>query len=213
MDENIKAITLKKVNKTIKALEKNNMQGFYAENTEELKKIIGTLIKNDTFIASGGSMTLKETGVIDFLHENFGSAFHDRADCSSQEEIDKLFRDSFSADTYFASTNAITENGELYNVDGTANRVAAITFGPKQVIIVAGANKIVSDLKSAEERVCKLAAPANAVRLGIETACSTTGECVNCSNDNRICCTYVVMKRQRIKNRIKVILLPDSYGY
>lgn len=213
MDENTKAIEKKRIDKTIAALEKNNMKGYYAENTDELKKIITELIKEDKLITSGGSMTLKETGVIDFLRENYSGIFKDRADCLNQEETDRLFRETFSSDTFFASTNAVTENGELYNVDGTANRVAAMTFGPKQVIIVAGANKIVSDLKAAEERVCKLAAPANAVRLGIETACSKTGECVNCRNDSRICCTYVVMKRQRVKDRIKVIFLPDSYGY
>ena len=213
MDENTKAIEKKRIDKTIAALEKNNMKGYYAENADELKKIITELIKSDKLITSGGSMTLKETGVIDFLHENYSVIFKDRADCQDQEETDKLFRETFYSDTFFSSTNAVTENGELYNVDGNANRVAAMTFGPKQVIIVAGANKIVSDLKAAEERVCKLAAPANAVRLGIETACSKTGECVNCSNDNRICCTYVVMKRQRVKDRIKVIFLPDSYGY
>lgn len=213
MDQYIKAIEKKRIDKVISALEKNNMKGYYAENTDELKKIIAELIKNDKLITSGGSMTLKETGVIDFLHENYSGIFKDRADCQNQEETDKLFRETFSSDTFFASTNAVTEKGELYNVDGTANRVAAMTFGPKQVIIVAGVNKIVSDLKAAEERVCKLAAPANAVRLGIESACSKTGECVNCGNDNRICCTYVVMKRQRIKDRIKVIFLPDSYGY
>ena len=213
MDENTRAIEKKRIEKVITALEKNNMKGYYAENTEELKKIITGLIKNDKLITSGGSMTLKETGIIEFLREHYNGIFKDRSDCENQEEIDRLFRETFFSDTFFASTNAVTEQGELYNVDGTANRVAAMTFGPKQVIIVAGINKIVSDLKSAEERVCKLSAPANAVRLGIETACSKTGECMNCCNDNRICCTYVIMKRQRIKDRIKVIFLPDSYGY
>lgn len=213
MDESKKAVIEKRIEKVIKALEKNNMQGFYAKDTSEMLLIVDELIKNDRFIASGGSLTLKQTGVIDHLRNNYSEVFRDRADCETDEATQQLFRDSFFSDTYFVSSNAITENGELYNVDGTANRVSAMIFGPRQVIVIAGYNKIVSDLKEAEKRVEKIAAPANTVRLNQNTPCAVTGECMHCNNPQRICCTYVTLGQQRIKNRIKVILLPDEFGF
>lgn len=212
MDANLLQITEKRIEKTIKALERNNMEGFYAKDKGELLEIIDDLISGDEKIISGGSMTLEETGVMAHLRGQYAGKFLDRAEYQG-EKLGFFFREAFTSDTFFASSNAITENGELYNVDGNGNRVSAMIFGPKQVIIVAGSNKIVPDLKAAEERVKKVAAPANAVRLGLPTACSYSGECMNCHSDSRICCSYVVLGQQREKNRIKVILLADSFGY
>lgn len=212
MDTNKKIIIEKRIEKTIKALEKNRMKGYYAKSHEELISIIDNLIANDKIITSGGSMTLAQTGVIDHLNNNYKGIFFDRADCKSSEEIQDLFRKAFSSDTYFVSSNAITENGELYNVDGNGNRVSAMIFGPKQVIVVAGYDKIVNDIEAAKERVEKIAAPANAVRLGIETPCSKTGECIHCHGDTRICCSYVTLGQQRIPDRIKVIFLTEELG-
>lgn len=212
MNEIVKSVMEKRIEKTIKALEKNNMKGYYAKNTDEAKSIIGKLIKEDTLILSGGSMTLKEAGVIDFLKKDYKGIFIDRADLNP-EEIDGYFRKAFSADTYFTSTNAITENGELYNVDGNGNRVAAMIFGPKQVIVLCGFNKIVPDINSAIKRVEKIAAPANTIRLKKNTPCAKSGECSHCSSEDRICCSYVTLGQQRIADRIKVIFLPDEYGY
>ena len=110
-------------------------------------------------------------------------------------------------------TNAVTEYGELYNVDGTGNRVAAMIFGPKQVIIVAGLNKIVTDLHAAVDRLETVASPANCVRLGRNTPCAKTGRCGHCLSPDRICNDYVIMAHQRDKDRIKVIFIADEFGY
>ena len=126
---------------------------------------------------------------------------------------------------YFTSTNAVTENGELYNVDGTGNRVAAIVYGPKSVVVVCGYNKIVRDLKEAEMRVKEIAAPANTIRLNKNTYCSKCGVCVSakdgestglakgCKSEDRICCSYLVSGYQRQKNRIKVIIVGEELGF
>ena len=129
------------------------------------------------------------------------------------EDIGKIYRQIFSADCYFASANAVTEAGEVLNVDGNANRVAAITFGPASVILVVGSNKIVKDLAAADARVKAVAAPANAKRLSCKTPCAVTGQCENCQSPGRICCTYVLHRYQRVPGRIKVILVGQELGY
>lgn len=212
MNENVKAALKKRAEKVISALEKNNMKGYLVDTPDEAKEIIKELIKDDKLIVSGGTMTLKETGIQDFLNENYSGIYIDREKLSP-DEVNSLYRKAFSADTYFASTNAITEYGELYNVDGTGNRVAAMIFGPKQVIIVAGLNKIVTDLHSAVDRLETIASPANCVRLGKNTPCAKTGRCAHCLSPDRICNDYVIMAHQRDKDRIKVILISDEYGY
>ncbi len=210
-----------KITKVLTNLEKNNMQGFFVEKKEDVPAKIRDLLSPGETVSVGGSVTLFETGVIDLLR-NGDYTFLDRyKDGLSKDEITEIYTNSFNADTYISSTNAITENGELYNVDGTGNRIAAIIFGPKSVIIVAGVNKIVKDINEAILRVKTIAAPKNCVRLNCNTYCKTEGKCVaaesgdlsGCTSDSRICCTYVVSSHQRIKNRIKVILVGEELGY
>lgn len=208
--------------KTAANLENNNMKCIIAETAADVPEIVKGLIKEGDTIASGGSMTLKETGVIDLLKSGAYN-YLDRTGLSGAE-ITECYRKAFSADAYFSSSNAITENGELFNVDGNANRVAAITFGPSSVIIVAGYNKIVPDINAAVMRVKTHAAPPNGVRLGLDTYCASKGECCNmtgcegdfaagCKSSGRMCCTYVVTSHQRAKDRIKVILVGEKLGY
>jgi len=213
MDNNLQKIIDLRVEKTIKALEKNCMKGYYVKSEEELFNLIDSLIGNDKLITSGGSMTLNETGVTAYLNDKYKGIFADRAACNSPEEIEEVFRKAYISDTYFASTNAVTENGELYNIDGNGNRVSAMIFGPKQVILVVGTNKIVPDLNAAEERLRKIACPANTVRLNCDTPCKEVGECRNCHSPARICCSYVTLAQQRKKDRIKVIFINGNYGY
>ena len=131
----------------------------------------------------------------------------------TRPEVEEVYRQTFRADTFFMSTNALTENGDLYNVDG-----------PKSVIVVCGINKIVKNIDEAIKRVKTIAAPQNTIRLGIETPCGKTGECVSlrkenpelcdgCHGDTRICCNYVVSAQQRHIDRIKVIIIGEEYGY
>lgn len=212
MDENLKTVMKERAKKVISALEKNNMKGYLVDTPEEAKEIIKELIKDDKLIVSGGTMTLKETGIQDFLNENYSGIYIDREKLPP-EEVPDLYRKAFSADTFFASTNAVTEYGELYNVDGTGNRVSAMIFGPKQVIVIAGLNKIVTDLHAAVDRLETVASPANCVRLNRNTPCAKTGRCAHCLSPDRICNDYVIMAHQRDKDRIKVIFIADEYGY
>ena len=213
MNENLKKITDLRVEKTIRALEKNNMKGFYVCSPEELIKTVDGLVAGSSLMTSGGSMTLAETGLKDHLLGKYPGVYLDRADCKGPEEVQEYFRKSFYADVFFASTNAVTEQGELYNIDGNGNRVSAMIFGPKKVILVAGTNKIVSDMDEAQRRLEKIACPANTVRLGCETPCAVKGECMHCSSPSRICCSYVRLAQQRIKDRINVIFIEGSYGF
>lgn len=213
MDENLRLVMDRRVAKTIKALEHNHMAGYYVRSQEELFALIDRLIANDRLITAGGSMTLSETGVTAHLKEKYGSIFADRADCKTPEEIEEIYRKAYISDTYFASTNAVTEDGELYNIDGNGNRVSAMIFGPKQVILVAGTNKITADLDEAVKRLEKYACPSNTLRLGLATPCAESGECRHCHSPNRICCSYVRLAQQRKKDRIKVIFVDGSFGY
>ncbi len=210
--------------KTIKNLEANNMTVLYVDKKEEVVPLITTLVSEGSKVAVGGSMTLFETGVIDHLKSGRYKFLDRYADNLTHEQVFSIYRESFSVDTYFTSTNAITEEGELYNVDGTGNRISALEHGPDSVIIVAGVNKIVPDLEAAIHRVKTIAAPKNCVRLNCDTYCSKAGHCVSlnkknpkmtegCSSDSRICCQYSICARQRVKGRIKVILVGEELGY
>ena len=222
MDENVRSIITKRIEKTKKALESNNMQVFIADSKEQVTEIVKSLISKDDLIGSGGSVSLAESGVMDMLR-NEGYNFLDRANFTP-ETINDFYIKCFSTDVYFTSANAITENGELYNVDGNSNRIAAIAFGPKSVIVVAGYNKLVKNLDDAVKRVKTIAAPANTNRLSCNTFCQQKGECAalasnsddmtaGCSSDGRICCNFLVSAQQRHKNRIKVILVAEQLGY
>lgn len=222
MDNNVKSIITKRINKTGENLRKNNMEFYYAETSSDVPAIVESLIKEGDVITNGGTMTMKECNLSELLSSP-KYTYLDRSKMTP-EEVAELYIKAFSADVYISSSNAITEDGVLYNVDGNSNRIAAIAFGPKSVIIIAGYNKIVKDLEEAELRVKQLAAPANCVRLDCPTYCKEKGECVSlskadremsdgCSGDGRICCNYLISAHQRHKGRIKVIIVGEELGY
>ena len=213
MDKNVLWLNEQRILRTIKALEKNNMNGYIVASKEELIKKIEELIDAKSKVSCGGSMTLFETGVIDHLKSGRYEFLDRYKEGLTKEEIKEIFRQSFLSDAYVASTNAITENGEIYNVDGNGNRVAAMLYGPDKVIIVAGVNKIVSNVEEAIIRTKEYASPINAKILNKETPCTKIGQCVECNSDNRICNEYTLIKRQMDKNRIHVIFLNDNLGY
>lgn len=222
MSEHSRAIYKKIIERTAEALKANNMLPFIAETKEEALSTLKALLSEGETVACGGSATLAEIGAMELLRSGTYN-FLDR-EGKSREEAEEIYRAAFSADHYLTSSNAVTENGELYNVDGNSNRVAAICFGPKSVIVVVGRNKIVKNLDEAILRVKRLAAPANTARLGCETYCQSKGECMalasgcsgmtdGCRSSDRICCSFVVTAQQRIKNRIKVILVNEELGF
>ncbi|WP_432667537.1 lactate utilization protein [Wukongibacter baidiensis] len=213
MDNNAKFVLEKRVSRTIENLEKNNMRGYFAQSEDEALKKVQEIIKEGDTVTVGGSMTLFETGVIDLLR-NGKYKFLDRYEEGlSQEDIKEIYRKSFAADAYFTSSNAITEEGELYNVDGRGNRVAAMIYGPDKVVVVLGVNKIVRDLDEAIMRNREWAAPANAKRLDRKTPCAEVGYCMDCSSKDRICSDYVIIKKQMDADRIHVIIVNKALGY
>ena len=208
-----------KLERTVKALQANRMDACWVKNREEALEKVRALLPKGALTASGGSMTLDECGITALLRSG-DYDYLDRA-AVEKDEIPALFRKSFSADCYLMSSNAVTEQGELYNVDGNGNRVAALIYGPKDVIVVAGANKIVPDIPAAICRVRALTAPVNAMRLQQDTPCTKTGICAGikgtlaagCKAEQRICCSYVVSGFQRRPDRIHVILVAENLGY
>lgn len=221
---NLNQETKLRIEKTVKNLKANNMDAYFCENKQDACELVKTLIKKGDVISSGGSVTLKETGVYDIITSSDYNYLDRSAEGLTKEQIEEVYRKTFSADAFFASSNAITENGELYNVDGNSNRVAALLYGPKNVILVCGYNKIVRNIDEAVDRVKRIAAPSNTVRLNIDTPCGKTGRCISADNENaelcsgckserRICCNYVICAQQRHKDRIKVIIIGEEYGY
>lgn len=213
----------KYIETTMENLERNNIKPFYVEKREEVVPLIKTLVKKGESISCGGSVTLHECEVDTKIFKSGDYDFIDRSGLQG-EELREAYGKAFMCDTFFTSSNAVTERGELYNVDGNSNRVACIVYGPRQVIMVVGKNKIVPNINAAVERVKKSAAPPNTMRLSCDTPCAKLGECVSLSNENaficdgchsesRICCNYVISAQQRHKDRIKVIIVNENLGY
>lgn len=213
MDKHLQTIEKIKQDQMIKAFHENNMEIFFLEDKKELENYLRTILKDNKTVAVGGSMTLFETGVIDFI-KNSNVHFIDRyQEGLSREQMQDVFRQAFTADIFITSTNALSEDGCLYNVDGNGNRVAAMIYGPKEVIVIAGKNKIFATEQEAINHIRTVAAPANAIRLNKATPCTKVGRCMDCKSPQRICSSYVKLGYQGNVNRIKVIILNDMYGY
>ncbi|MBD7916249.1 lactate utilization protein [Clostridium sp. Sa3CUN1] len=213
MDNNLKWVNEQKILRTIESINKNNMNGYLVNTKEELIEKIKELVKENSTVSCGGSMSLFETGVIDHLRSGRYNFLDRYKEGLSKEDITKIFKESFFADAYFASSNAVTEDGKLYNVDGNGNRVAAMLFGPEKVIIVVGVNKIVSNIDEAIKRNKQISAPANAKRLDKITPCSKVGYCMNCKGNDRICREFTVIASQINKDRMHVIFMNENIGY
>lgn len=213
MDQNTDFVMEKRIEKTINNLEKNNMNGYFVQDEQEAIKKIKEILKKDDIVTVGGSMTLFEIGAIELLR-NGDYEFLDRyAPDLAPEEIKEIFRKGFFADCYLTSSNAITEQGELYNIDGVGNRVASMLYGPDKVIVVVGRNKITADLEDAITRVDAISRPANNVRLNTKNPCVQSGFCSECTSSTRICNEYTLIKRQIKAGRIHVVIINKDFGY
>ena len=197
----------------VENLRKNRMDAYLVSRKEDVVPQVRALLHAGDSVAVGGSETLKESGVLELLRSGDYQFIDRYAPGLTPEQVRRVFLDSLSADAYLCSANAVTMRGELYNVDGNGNRVAALCYGPASVIV--------SDLDEAVSRVKRMAAPANALRLSKETYCARTGRCLGlgspsctdgCTVPDRICSTYVVHGWQQEKSRIKVILVEEDLG-
>ena len=191
---------------------KRNIDFFYVEKKEEVVDIVKNHINTGDTVSFGGSATLEEIGILEFL-DNGDYNLLDRRKVKSPEERSEIYRKTFFADSYFLSANAITTNGEILNVDGNGNRIAAMIFGPKQVFIVVGINKLVNDLEEAYKRLELYAGPMDAKILDKKTPCVQTGKCMDCQSPDRICNKYLVYRRENVKNRMKVIMVNEKLGF
>lgn len=213
MDKNILWINKKKALKTIEALEENNMNGYLVSSKEELIEKIEELVEPMDRVSCGSSITLLETGVIEHLRSGRYDFVDRYKEGTTKDELEQICRQAFFCDTFFLSSNAITEDGMLYNVDGKGSRVAPLLYGPDKIIIIAGTNKIVPNLEDAIKRNRTICGPANAKRLNRNTPCATSGYCMNCNSKERICNEYTVIKNQIDKGRIHVIFIEEYQGY
>ena len=211
-EEYVKDINEKKILGVVEALNKNNFDARYFKSKEELFDAIKEMIPSGSTTAMGGTTTVKQIEGLTELIESYD--FKDRkAPANTKEEQRKVEMESTFVDYYFMSSNAITEDGKLYNVDGNGNRVAAMIYGPENVVIIATPNKIVKDMDAAIARNERIAAPINCARLDCKTPCAKVGHCMDCKTTDRICIFYTVTGFQRNKGRIKVFFINEELGF
>lgn len=201
--------------KIIDKLKQRNMDGYYAATKEEALQLVKEkFLKKGVSVAWGGSMTLQEMGITDYLKSGeCECVVYDRAVAKTKEEQREMKQHMINADYFLMSANAITMDGELVNIDGMANRVSFLCYGPENVLIIAGMNKIASNVDDALNRVKNIAAPPNALRLHRKTPCAEYGRCTECLAEDCMCSQIVVTRRSSIKNRIHVILVGTELGY
>lgn len=209
MDENIIKRNELLAQKVIKGLESRNMTGYYAASKEEALKKALELIPEGASVTMGGAMSAHEIGLVEAV-KNGNYNFIDR---DKYEDKRAAMIDGYDADVFLSSTNAMTDDGVLINIDGNSNRVSAIAQGPKKVIFIVGMNKVCSDVDAAMKRARNVAAPTNAQRFGLTTPCSKLGSCMNCKSPDTICCQILITRYSRHEGRIHVILVNDNLGF
>lgn len=215
----------KRIETTLDALRKNNITAHFVENSAAAVALIEGMLFDGALITAGGSVSLQQSGVWELINkEKYNFRDRNREGITAEEKL-ATFKDTIGADFFFCSSNAITERGELINVDGYANRVSALAFGPERVIVVAGVNKIVADAREGFLRVKKIAAPKNSVRLNKKTPCNQLGFCMalkncdcpditdGCQSPERLCRHYTVTGKQASADRITVVLVNEELGY
>ena len=199
-------------NTIIKNMEKRQIEGYYCSDKKSALKKALELIPKGASIGFGGSITLSETGLMDAI-QNGNYKIINRELAKTPEEQRKIYGEICCSDFFLMGTNAITLDGELINIDGRGNRVAFLCYGPQNVLILVGMNKVVTDIDSGFKRVRNIASPPNTVRLNKKTPCAVTGKCEDCYSPDCICGQFVVTRRSGVPNRIKVILIGEELGY
>jgi len=200
------------VERTIKALKKNNFDARFFPKASEALAEVWKMIPEGSTVGYGGSLTLNQIGFIEEAQKRSVKFLNPFAKGLSPEEGEKIRRQIFSADFFLASSNAITEDGKLYNIDATGNRVGAMIYGPKKVILLCGVNKIVRDIAEAQKKVQEYTSPLNVKRLGYKNPCSQTGECSDCASPERICNAYVILAKKPRRTDISVFIIGEFLG-
>lgn len=196
----------------IKNLAARNMEGCFFKSSREAVPAILAMMPQDSTVTWGGSETFKETGMLDALQKG-GYRLIDRSTAHTEEERRAQYGEMVMADYFFTSSNAVTLNGELVNIDGNSNRVGLLVHGPKHVMVLVGMNKICADVESGIKRIRTFACPPNAARLHKTTPCATLGRCTECFSDECMCNQIVITRRSGHTGRIKVFFIAEDLGY
>lgn len=196
----------------IKNLKRRHIEGFYCATAQEAVKKVSELIEDGSSVTWGGTMTVRDLGIPDYLRNRGTLQVLDRDLVKTAQEKKDMYLKAFSADVYLSSANAISEDGIIVNIDGNGNRVAAITWGPKKVIFVIGLNKVAQNVEAALARARSTASPTNAARFDIKTPCQVDGICHNCNSPESIC-NYVHFLRNSPNGRHTVVLVGENLGY
>ena len=214
MNEALAYVVAQRMERTAAALRKNNMEAYCVKTADEVVPLVKTLLAEGATVGAGGSMTLEECGVMDLLRSG---AYHflDRgAPGLTPEDIGKIYRQIFSADCYFASANAVTEDGLMVQIDGTGNRVGAMCYGPGTVYVLIGRNKIVSGgYAQAVKRIKEIACPQNARRQHLHSPCAETGHCNPARCEESMCRITVAFDHAPGGKRTQVVLINEDLGY
>ncbi len=198
--------------KLIRQLERRHFEAYYCRSTEEIKEKIRQLMPAGSSVTWGGTTTVRSLGIPQMLKEA-GYEVWDRDEAKTTDEKLAIYRKAFIADFYFSSANALSEDGVIVNIDGTGNRVAAITWGPQKVIFVIGLNKVAQDVNAALQRARSTASPINAARFDIKTPCQADGTCHNCNSPESIC-NYIHFTRNSFPAGRHIVILTDqTLGY
>jgi hypothetical protein len=200
------------VERTIVALKKNNFDARFFPKASEALAEVWKMIPEGSTVGYGGSLTLTQIGFIAEAQKRPLKFLNPFAKGLSPEEGEKIRRQIFSADFFLASSNAITEDGKLYNIDATGNRVGPMIYGPKKVILLCGVNKIVKDIAEAQKKVQEYTSPLNVKRLGYKNPCGQTGECSDCASPERICNAYVILAKKPRRTDISVFIIGEFLG-
>ena len=198
--------------KLITQLKRRHYDAYYCPDRESLLAKIAQLIPEGSSVAWGGSMSIRDTGITKMLKEG-NYEVYDREDVTTAEDKRRMYLKAFDCQYYLASVNAISEDGQMVNIDGNGNRVAAITWGPEHVILVVGLNKVCQDLDAAIKRARSTAAPVNMARFQLPTPCQTDGTCHNCLSPDSICNYISIQRMSHPAHRHIVLLVGESLGY
>lgn len=202
----------KQVERTIKALKKNNFEALFVPDSKSACEEVMKQIPDGATVGTGGSVTLAQIGLLEALRNRSITLISTATQPMSNEERLQMIRKGFSSDVFLSSANAVTEDGKIFNVDASGNRAGAMFIGPKKTIVVCGVNKIVKDIEAAEKRVREWTAPQNAKRLGRKTPCAETGVCADCKSADRICNIYVTLAKKPARIDLTVILVGEPLG-
>ena len=196
----------------VKNLKSRHFDAYYCEDKEQALKTAVELIDKNGTVSWGGTMTATQIGLFDYLKQNNYNCI-DRATAKTDSEREELLKKATFADTFIMSSNAVSYDGQLVNIDGTGNRVSAMIFGAKSVVMIVGMNKLAPTLEDAITRARTVAAPCNIMRFeGKNTPCAATGACGDCKSEDSICCHEVITRVGRPTGRIKVILVNEDLG-